>query len=144
MGPALSAAAYELVAVGEVVVAFDLRGDVVARVERRTVQSFDQPDLILVDHRRVEEAYEEETGLRVAAAARHVLSEYAVRAGRERFDLRAFLPAACDELLGVLKVSMAFDGLAVEATGVELIALTLRLEGFDDSPVRAVLRSRDH
>ncbi len=101
----------------------DGRGDVVARVERRAVERFDEADLILVNHGRVEEADEEEARLRVAALDGHALRQDAVGAGREYLDLRPLLAAAGDELLGVLKVAVAVDGLAVQAAGVELVAV---------------------
>src|SRR5215213_6317994 len=120
---ALAAAADELVAVGEVVVPLDGGGDVVARVERRAVEGLDESDLILVNHGRVEEAHEEESGLRVAALDGDALRVYAVGAGGEYLDLRPLLPAAGDERLGVLKVLVTVDGLAVQAAGVERVAV---------------------
>ena len=47
---------------------------------------------------------------------------------RQNIDLRTFLSGRRDVLLGVLKISMAIDGLAEEASGIE----------------RAAVRRRDH
>ena len=63
---ALAALADELVSVLEVVVTRNRLGDVVARIERRAVECFDEADLVFVDHGRVEESHIEQSGLNFA------------------------------------------------------------------------------
>lgn len=68
-------------------------GDVIARIQRRTIQGFNQPYLVFVNHRSVEEPDREQSGFGVGAAfERTGLSQDAIGAGGENVYLRPRWP----------------------------------------------------
>jgi hypothetical protein len=66
--PTLAALADELMSILKIVVTRERFRHVVARVERSAVQSFDETNLILIDHGRIEETDVEQTRLGFAGS----------------------------------------------------------------------------
>src|SRR5215213_8562997 len=95
------------------------RRHVIARVERGAVEGLDQTDLVLRDHRRVEQPDVEQTGLNAGVFRRYRLCVYAIRTGRQYLDLRAFLAAVINKRFGVLKILVFLDRLTVKTPGIE-------------------------
>src|SRR4026208_2088684 len=95
-------------------------GYVVARIERGTIQRFDEADLVFVDHSRIEKTDVEETGFRIVPTfKRGRLRQDAIHTWRQNVDLRSFLAARCDELFSVLEVAMVRNRFAEQATRIE-------------------------
>src|SRR6185369_8588161 len=121
---ALAAFADELVSILEVVVAFKRFGNIVARIEGRAVQSLNQTNLILIDHRCVEETDVEQTRFGfITSFKRSGLRQDAIDARGHDVDLRTLLSARGDELFGILEIAMIGDRLAEQAARIEWIAV---------------------
>ena len=124
MWPALAAAIDEVISVLKIVVTFNRLGYIIARIQLRAVQCFNQANLIFIDYGGVEKPDIEQPGLGfVATFKRHRLRVNTVIAGRKNIDLRTLLPAGGDVLLSILKVEVAIDGLTQQSARIELSAI---------------------
>src|SRR5262245_31584718 len=101
---------------------FDWRSDIIARIEWRSIQCVNQPDLVFVDDHRPEKLNCEQTRVDAAGVLRIRGDQNAVCARGQYFNLRTSLPSRIDELLGILKIAMTLDRLAQQPARIELRA----------------------
>ena len=116
----VAALADELVTILEIVVPRKRLSDVVARIERRAVQSFNKTDPVLIDDSCFEEPHVEQARLRFAGTFdRSGLHQDAIDARCQDVDLWSFLPAGSNELFGVLEITMVGDRLTKQAPRIK-------------------------
>ena len=91
----------------KIVVTGDGFGDVVTRIQRGSIQRFDEPDLVFVNDRGIEQANCEQPRLYfVATLQRRRLRQNAISTWRKNINLWSTLTAGRDEQFGILKTQV--------------------------------------